>query len=286
MRKDDIKTFITIVIVCLVIVVLVLILNHKSNSDKLETVNEYNTFFTVTSYINDYINNISNQDSSSLYDVLYSDYIDKKNITLNNIYNNIEEYPINSSVKVIKMEYVKVKNDYIYYVEGKVNQITFDGKQEIDNNFKVVVITDFDTLSFAIYPLQENDNYKKTIDSIKKIKIEDNKNNKIKNSSLVSKEQICVFYLSDYVDKINNNIEEAYNLLSDQQKKQYTLDKYKEFINANIDKITTDADKCSLELSGTNRVYKVIDINKNKYTFTEKNIMNYNVSLYLEEKAN
>lgn len=286
MRKDDIKTFVTIVIVCLVIVVLVLILNHKSNSDKLETVNEYNTFFTVTSYINDYINNISNQDSSSLYDVLYSDYIDKKNITLNNIYNNIEEYPMNSSVKVIKMEYVKVKNDYIYYVEGKVNQITFDGKQEIDNNFKVVVITDFDTLSFAIYPLQEKDNYKKIIDSIKKIKIEDNKNNKIKNSSLVSKEQICVFYLSDYVDKINNNIEEAYNLLSDQQKKQYTLDKYKEFINANIDKITTDADKCSLELSGTNRVYKVIDINKNKYTFTEKNIMNYNVSLYLEEKAN
>lgn len=286
MRKDDIKTFVTIVIVCLVIVVLVLILNHKSNSDKLETVNEYNTFFTVTSYINDYINNISNQDSSSLYDVLYSDYIDKKNITLNNIYNNIEEYPINSSVKVIKMEYVKVKNDYIYYVEGKVNQITFDGKQEIDNNFKVVVITDFDTLSFAIYPLQEKDNYKKIIDSIKKIKIEDNKNNKIKNSSLVSKEQICVFYLSDYVDKINNNIEEAYNLLSDQQKKQYTLDKYKEFINANIDKITTNADKCSLELSGTNRVYTVIDINKNKYTFTEKNIMNYNVSLYLEEKAN
>lgn len=286
MRKDDIKTFVTIVIVCLVIVVLVLILNHKSNSDKLEAVNEYNTFFTVTSYINDYINNISNQDSSSLYDVLYSDYIDKKNITLNNIYNNIEEYPINSSVKVIKMEYVKVKNDYIYYVEGKVNQITFDGKQEIDNNFKVVVITDFDTLSFAIYPLQEKDNYKKIIDSIKKIKIEDNKNNKIKNSSLVSKEQICVFYLSDYVDKINNNIEEAYNLLSDQQKKQYTLDKYKEFINANIDKITTDADKCSLELSGTNRVYTVIDINKNKYTFTEKNIMNYNVSLYLEEKAN
>lgn len=286
MRKDDIKTFVTIVIVCLVIVVLVLILNHKSNSDKLETVNEYNTFFTVTSYINDYINNISNQDSSSLYDVLYSDYIDKKNITLNNIYNNIEEYPINSSVKVIKMEYVKVKNDYIYYVEGKVNQITFDGKQEIDNNFKVVVITDFDTLSFAIYPLQEKDNYKKIIDSIKKIKIEDNKNNKIKKSSLVSKEQICVFYLSDYVDKINNNIEEAYNLLSDQQKKQYTLDKYKEFINANIDKITTDADKCSLELSGTNRVYTVIDINKNKYTFTEKNIMNYNVSLYLEEKAN
>lgn len=286
MRKDDIKTFITIVIVCLVIVVLVLILNHKSNSDKLETVNEYNTFFTVTSYVNDYINNISNQDSSSLYDVLYSDYIDKKNITLNNIYDNIEKYPINSSVKVTKMEYVKVKNDYIYYVEGKVNQITFDGKQEIDDNFKVVVITDFDTLSFAIYPLQENDNYKKTIDSIKKIEIENNKNNKIKNSSLVSKEQICVFYLSDYVDKINNNIEEAYNLLSDQQKKQYTLDKYKEFINANIDKITTDADKCSLELSGTNRVYKVIDINKNKYTFTEKNIMNYNVSLYLEEKAN
>ncbi|UKI27600.1 MAG: hypothetical protein L6V91_03070 [Bacilli bacterium] len=45
MKKDDIKTFITIIIICTLIVGLVLILNRKSNSEKLEVVNDYNSFF-------------------------------------------------------------------------------------------------------------------------------------------------------------------------------------------------------------------------------------------------
>lgn len=286
MKKDDIKTFVTIVVVCVVIAILVLILNNKSNSEKLEVVNEYNTFFTTTGYINDYLNYISIQDTSNVYDMLYSDYINKNAITLNNIYDIIKQYPINSMAKINKMEYVKIKNDYIYYAEGRINQTTFDGKKEVDNNFKIILIKDFDTLSFAIYPLNKNDNYKKIIDSLKKIKIEANKNNKIKESSLISKEQICIFYLSDYIDKINNNIEEAYSLLSEEQKKQYTLEQYKVFINNNSNNITATADKCSMEKIGSNRVYRVIDTSQNEYKFIEKNIMNYSVDFYPKEKTN
>ncbi len=78
MKKDDIRTFITIIIICTLIVGIVLILNRKSNSEKLEVVNEYNTFFTTSNYVNNYLNYSS--DSSKLYDLLYSDYIDKNNI--------------------------------------------------------------------------------------------------------------------------------------------------------------------------------------------------------------
>lgn len=279
MKKDDIRTFITIIIICTLIVGIVLILNRKSNSEKLEVVNEYNTFFTTSGYVNNYLNYSS--DSSKLYDLLYSDYIDKNNITVDNILTNIKSYPKNSTIKVTEMKYVKVKNDYIYYIKGKIYQNTFDGKELIDDNFDVVAVLDFDTLSYAIYPI-EDDNYKEVIDKIKKIEIENNKYNSIKKSELITKEQICVIYLSDYIDKIYNDIDLSYKILSKSMKEKYTtLEEYKNYINNNIDKITTEADKCSLEKIGNNRLYTVIDKNKNKYIFNEESIMNYEVDFYL-----
>ena len=279
MKKDDIRTFITIIIICTLIVGIVLILNRKSNSEKLEVVNEYNTFFTTSNYVNNYLNYSS--DSSKLYDLLYSDYVDKNNITVDNILTNIKSYPKNSTIKVTEMKYVKVKNDYIYYIKGKIYQNTFDGKELIDDNFDVVAVLDFDTLSYAIYPI-EDDNYKEVIDKIKKIEIENNKYNSIKKSELITKEQICVIYLSDYIDKIYNDIDLSYKILSKSMKEKYTtLEEYKNYINNNIDKITTEADKCSLEKIGNNRLYTVIDKNKNKYIFNEESIMNYEVDFYL-----
>lgn len=279
MKKDDIRTFITIIIICTLIVGIVLILNRKSNSEKLEVVNEYNTFFTTSGYVNNYLNYSS--DSSKLYDLLYSDYVDKNNITVDNILTNIKSYPKNSTIKVTEMKYVKVKNDYIYYIKGKIYQNTFDGKELIDDNFDVVAVLDFDTLSYAIYPI-EDDNYKEVIDKIKKIEIENNKYNSIKKSELITKEQICVIYLSDYIDKIYNDIDLSYKILSKSMKEKYTtLEEYKNYINNNIDKITTEADKCSLEKIGNNRLYTVIDKNKNKYIFNEESIMNYEVDFYL-----
>ena len=279
MKKDDIRTFITIIIICTLIVGIVLILNRKSNSEKLEVVNEYNTFFTTSNYVNNYLNYSS--DSSKLYDLLYSDYVDKNNITVDNILTNIKSYPKNSTIKVTEMKYVKVKKDYIYYIKGKIYQNTFDGKELIDDNFDVVAVLDFDTLSYAIYPI-EDDNYKEVIDKIKKIEIENNKYNSIKKSELITKEQICVIYLSDYIDKIYNDIDLSYKILSKSMKEKYTtLEEYKNYINNNIDKITTEADKCSLEKINNNRLYTVIDKNKNKYIFNEESIMNYEVDFYL-----
>ena len=56
MKKDDIRTFVVIIIICTLITGLVLFLNRKSNSDKLEVVDEYNNFFTITNYVNNLVN--------------------------------------------------------------------------------------------------------------------------------------------------------------------------------------------------------------------------------------
>ena len=283
MKKDDIRTFITIAIICAIIVGIVLIVNRKSNSEKLEEVNEYNTFFTITSYINNYISSSSN--ASKLYDLTYTDYINKNNITENTINEFLENYTINSSVNVTDMKYVKIKNNYVYYVKGKIYQNTYDGSEVINNNYQTLVLVDFDTLSYAIYPIDTD--YKKVLDKIKKVNIENNRNNDIKKSELITKEQICVIYLSDYISKIDEEIELSYNVLSEKMKEQYPMFKeYVNYINDNRDKITTEADKCLLEKIGNNRVYTVIDKNENKYIFTEKSVMNYEVSFYLKDNKN
>lgn len=283
MKKDDIRTFVTIAVICTLIVGIVLIINRKSNSEKLEEVNEYNTFFTITSYINTYISSSSN--ASKLYDLTYIDYINKNNITENTINKFLENYTINSSIKVTDMKYVKIKNNYVYYVKGKIYQNTYDGSEVINNNYQTLVLVDFDTLSYAIYPIDTD--YKKVLDKIKKVNIENNRNNDIKKSELITKEQICVIYLSDFVSNINENIGLSYNNLSKIMKERFPIFKdYEDYINNNIEKITSEADKCLLENVGKNRVYTVIDKNGNKYTFTEKNIMNYEVNFYLKDSNN
>ncbi len=283
MKKDDIRTFVTIAVICTLIVGIVLIVNRKSNSEKLEEVNEYNTFFTITSYINNYISSSSN--ASKLYDLTYTDYINKNNITENTINEFLENYTINSSVNVTDMKYVKIKNNYVYYVKGKIYQNTYDGSEVINNNYQTLVLVDFDTLSYAIYPIDTD--CKKVLDKIKKVNIENNRNNDIKKSELITKEQICVIYLSDFVSNINENIGLSYNNLSKIMKERFPIFKdYEDYINNNIEKITSEADKCLLENVGKNRVYTVIDKNGNKYTFTEKNIMNYEVNFYLKDNNN
>ena len=283
MKKDDIKTFITIIIICTLIVGLVLILNRKSNSEKLEVVNDYNSFFTTTNYVNNFLS--YSKDSSKLYDVIYSSYIDDNNITKDNIFDYIKSYQGDVSIKVTDMKYVKVKDNYIYYVKGKLYQSTFDSVEVIEDNFEVVVLVDINTSSYGIYPIDSND-YKNIINGIKRIKIDNNSNNAVKTSSSISKEQMCVVYLSDYIDKLNNDINSAYDVLSNNMKEKYvSLDNFRLYINNNLNRITTDADKCSLEKVKNKRIYTVLDKNSNKYVFVETNIMNYKVDFYLYDNS-
>lgn len=281
--KDDIRTLIVVLSVCIICVTLVLILNIKSNTDKMKEVTEHNTFFSVVNHINNYITNISNGQNKKVYDLLDKEYKEKNNITENNIFDIIEIYEENISVKVTKMEYVKVKNGYLYYAKANLIQNLLDNTKIIKKDYEIVVITDFDNKTVSLYPV--NNNYEKIINNIKKINIEKNNNNKVEGTKLITKEQICVLYLSDYIDKIANDFDSAYNVLNKDMKEIYnTKDSYRKFINDNENKITLSADKCKMEIIEDKRVYTVIDNKDNMYRFTENFVMNYEVEIYLKEK--
>lgn len=284
MKKDDIKTLIVVIVVCSFCVGLVLILNHKSNSEKLESVSDYNTFFSTYNYVTNYINSIASGNSNSVYNLLYSEYIIDNNITIDNVLDYVDDISSEISLKVKDMKYVKIKNNYLYYVKGSLIKEDFDTSSIYDDDYEVILVYDYDTLTYSVYPILDS-KANKIIDSIKKISIIVNNDNKIKETELIKKEKICSLYLSDYINYIYKDIDKAYELLSDDmKKKEFTsIDKFKDFIIGNSNNISSLADKCSLDNIDDKRKYTVIDKNNNRYIFTEESIMNYKVDIYIND---
>lgn len=276
--KDDIRTLIVVVIVCTLCVTIFLILNHKSNSEKLEDVSEYNVFFNVVGEVNKYLNYLGEENSEALYELLSKDYISTNDINLNNILSKLESYPSGSSIKTSNIKYVRIKNNSVYYVTGKIIQNTYDSSTIVQENFQIIVSKDFTNQSFSIYPVNNNE-YKKVIDKIKKININPNRYNTISGSEQITKEQICIIYLSDYLNKLDEDLDNSYSLLSDEAKERFpTKESYVTYINSVRPNITTVADKCAMEKINNQRIYYVIDNNGNTFSFYEEKILDYKVN--------
>jgi len=282
-KKDDIKTFIVIISVCVICLVIFLFISKKDNYDKLVDVDEYNVYFTNVNYVNDFIGKIANRDSNSVYDLLDKEYINKNSINVDNVLDKLNTYSIQSSFDVDNMYFVQIRDNFVYYVSGKIYENGYDMiKELVDDKFAVIISVDSGNKSYSIYPVSNN--YKKIINNIKKVDISLNNNNGIKKSDLINKEQVCAIYLSDFTNIIFSDYEIAYNLLSDDMKKIYvSSDEYKNYIYDNFGLISTVADKCKLEDINEKRVYTVIDTNNNTYVFTENTIMNYEVDFYLDK---
>lgn len=285
-RKDDIRTFIVVVIICVLCLIIGLVFSIKKNSDKLEAVNEYNVFFTNVSYINKYINCVADEDTSCVYNLLSDKYINSNNISIDNVLDDIFDYPSGASIKVINMNYVKINDNFVYYINGLIYENSYNDNVLVDDEFSVILIKDYDNLSYSLYPVTDK-NYKKVLNKIKDVDIVKNEYNVIENSTLIDKEQVCVIYLSDFINTLFTDISNSYDLLSDEMKKIYSnVDSYKEYVNNNKNKFSSVADKCRVDMNGESRVYSVIDDKGNKYIFDEESVMKYKAHFYLKEVDN
>lgn len=281
-KKDDIKTIIIVVAVCLLCVILVLILNIKSNVEKFTSVDEYGIYFSKVNEINSYINYVASGDSVAVYNLLDKKYIEDNIITYDNVLEYVDGYSVTSFVNIKNMDYVKIGNNVIYYIKGRIYDSTFEKDILVDDDFSIVMLYDYDNLSYSLYPI--NDNYKEVINGIKDINIDGNQYNKIKDTQLIEKEQVCVIYYSDFINRLDNNIEELYTMLDKDMLKRFrSVDSFKKYIDENYGLISALADQCRMQEIEDNRVYTVIDSNKNMYIFTEESIMNYKVEIYFNE---
>ena len=287
MKKDDIKTLIVVIIICLVCGIIAFIVSIRSNVEKLKSLSEYGTYFSVINSINEYFEYLNGNDSVGVYSLIDDDYIIKNEINETNVFDYVSHFPLDHSFKVVKLTGAELsKNFYLYYAEGKVIQNTYDGVNIIDDDYKILIIYDYDNMTKAIYPIKTGDDTNAIINGVRKKTIIKNEYNSIKGVGLIKSEQICAMYLSNFVNYIVNDTDKAYDLLSDDMKKYYTsVFAFQTAIDMN--KFGFTADKCRVSNGLKGRIYSVIDNKGNKYTFKEKGVMDYSVDIvfYNENKT-
>lgn len=282
-KKDDIKTFIVIIIVCIICVFVALFFNKRNNYDNIEKVSDYNVFFANVSIVNNYLTYVANNNSEAVYSLLNKSYIRDNGINKDNVLDLIDDYSVLSSFEVSSMDYVKVNKDYIYSVEGKIYENVYDSARKlVDDDFKLIIITDTSKNTYSLYPV--NDNTKDVINGIMWIRISNNDYNILGETFEIDKEKVCAIYFSNYMNYVYNDIDYAYGLISDEMKKIYNdKNEYIDYVYDNFSLLSSTGDMCNLSINDDYKVYTVIDTNKNTYMFTESSIMNYKVDFYLNK---
>lgn len=97
----------------------------------------------------------------------------------------------------------------------------------------------------------------------------------------VTTEMLIQRYFVDFKSKLLTSPKEAYDLLSSESKKEFdNYTSFSEFINNNIEQIRTSTiEKYTIQNFDSSQRYIVLDQYNNKYTFTAKAILVYEVTL-------
>lgn len=157
---------------------------------------------------------------------------------------------------------------------------------EADNNEKdayYIFRIDFENNTFNIDEL-DTSKYK----NINEINLEtdlksiENTGNNTMKYTAIKDEEISRMYYEQFLKLEIEKPEEAYDLLDENYKKERfsSLEEYKEYINANKDKIETGAmSKYSRDIQEDCTEYLIVDNYNNYYTIKETSIMNYKIML-------
>lgn len=285
MKKDDIRTLIVVVVACLLFSILLFILNHKNNYEKLNAVNDYGEFFSISNDVSEYIDYVSNNSEEKILSVLDSRYIDTNSITLDNVLKYVGNYSSLTSFKANSISYVKLGGNYLYYVRGSIIENDLDSTSILDDNYRVVVLIDNSNDSYSIYPV--DDNYEKIINSIRNISIDNNIYNTSKRVNNFKDIDICKLYYFDFINYIYTDRNGAYKLLNDNMLKKYSnYNDFNSYIVDNFDKIAPSTKLCNVTNFKDRDVVYVVDSKDNVYTFDVKSVMNYKVKFLLKGTEN
>lgn len=281
MKRYYIKTGIAILIVLIIISALVIFLATKdnyqrtNNYDNLVPVEDYNTYFAITNNITNYIKATQDEETEQLYMLLDQKYIDKNRITKNNVHKKVDPYKEDTTMKVESMKmYTREDGNVIYYATGLLYINEYLNPTNIDENYSIIVIVDYNNFTVSIYPV--GDNPMDDINSIIDVDIKKNKYNSFQTAKYVKTEDICALYLTDYIENMYNNITKAYNITDTNQSEE----EFKTYINKNLDNISTAVKSCDYDQD--TKTYTLYDYNDNLFKFTESSVMNYRVTFTLK----
>ena len=236
---DKVKKYMIIVLGILIILILILALTIKNNNrkkilsnifddnsgpqDVLNTqiekikptmINSENTYFTVNKCVEDYLSMLEASQGDVLYEYLNEDYINKNNLSKNDIIEKLVKYN----------NYDGYVSEEAYELNGEVNSIYFiKGKIDLKEVFFEVTI-DYTNSTFDIMPV-ENEEYNNDINTGVDSNEIANKNISKKTYNIIAKTNlsdadIVRSYYKRYAKLIVEDSEEAYERLNSTYKKQ------------------------------------------------------------------
>lgn len=220
---------------------------------------------------------------NNVYEMLDKDYIDYKNITLENLIQKIEN--IKTSDVDINEMYVSQKNVNvsIYIVKGRLKENTTDEMSD----FKLMLKLDAVNKTFTVFLGDYID------EKFSDIKIGDEININVDDS--IEKNEINIYDYKNITDenyvrglllKYQNEVlfdqETAYNNLDEEyrEKRFGSLDNFKEYAKNNIIRnVKLKLAKYQINNYDDYTEYVCLDNDGNYYIFNEKSIMNYGLLL-------
>ena len=231
----------------------------------------------VFEYVSGTQTNVKN--AEALINLLDKEYINKYNITEENVFSVLNEYKnIDSyfSKEIYKKEIAQRQNitGIYYYIKG------IDRKDSQENYIYTLIKQDLQNSTYSINILTEDEFYNKEKED-KSINIEKNLYNIIYGKE-VTDYQICLELLTDYINTVKNNTEKGYYLLDNEykQKRFGNIKNYIEYIN-NTKQHLVSAILKEYAIQREEEFTKCICVDNrgNYYIFEVKNMMNYTLML-------
>jgi hypothetical protein len=304
MERKKLIILIIVVLIILLLVLATIFLLRKRNvntENNKETESEYvfgedhtiykvydaSEFFSVTSSINTYLNMIASQDKKAVYNLLDKAYINKFNITEENVLEKVTGVRELKIFQGKQMYYSDAYDSMTYFVYGTMKADVFEDEELAAEDLYITIDVDMTNWTFAITP--------NTIEGITKIEdlyngyninrekkeIEKNDNNgynyvSVGNSALINT------YLNDYKNNALHNVEKAYNSLDEEyrNKRFGNLEEYKKYVEENKNDITNIAlNRYDTAEQEDSIEHTCTDMNDNYYMFKETAIMEYSLIL-------
>ena len=269
-KKTIILLAIVILIIGIILIVIALSNNKQNSTNKFtnseisyeqiaedNTLDEYNIeefdFLLASNCIQSYISGINQNNSKyygtdengnykivveqeeinkNAYNFLSSEYIEKNNITTQNVYNYVPKVTQDFLFVPINMKAKNTEQIKTFKVSGFVTDLNYN----FINYLYVLINLDIENRTFSIEPIT-NDTYESNDIQNNNVRIQENENNKYSFSQYTS-DTVIKQYFKNYKAMMLSNPEIAYLCLDEEYRnKSFTnVESFKKYVNDNKEK--------------------------------------------------
>lgn len=314
MKNRNILLMLIIVLIIIILIIMCILLLNRNEKElfnenntiientskpEIKSVDDNSKFFTVANCVSQYLSEINknndkyyamdddgsykkiveeNYIKQNIYGLLSQEYIEKNNITINNLYDYIYDFNEQVMFVPINMNVLSGTDVEKYIAYGFI----LNGSNELMKEIYIILNLDINNKTFSV---EQINNQYSSIDEIqidnKEIAIEKRDNNTF-NYVNATHEYIIKQYLNVYKRLALSKPEVAYNYLDEEYRiaRFGNLEGYKAYVEKNRNSIfAKTVTKYKVSQEDEYKQYVCITQDDDYYIFREKSVMDYSVIL-------